>query len=58
MADRTAATPVARTESPSQASLGGADRRAPGAKKTYTEAEKTACSIEAMRNGETCEACQ
>ena len=28
------------------------------AKKTYTEAEKTACSIEAMRNGEACEACQ
>jgi ribonucleoside-diphosphate reductase alpha chain len=27
-------------------------------KKTYTAAEKTACSIEAMRNGETCEACQ
>jgi ribonucleoside-diphosphate reductase alpha chain len=27
-------------------------------KKTYTEAEKNACSIEAMRNGETCEACQ
>ena len=28
------------------------------AKKSYSEAEKTACSIEAMRNGETCEACQ
>ena len=27
-------------------------------KKTYTAAEKTACSIEAMRNGEICEACQ
>lgn len=27
-------------------------------KKTYTEAEKKACSIEAMKNGETCEACQ
>jgi ribonucleoside-diphosphate reductase alpha chain len=27
-------------------------------KRVYTEAEKTACSIEAMRNGETCEACQ
>jgi ribonucleoside-diphosphate reductase alpha chain len=26
--------------------------------KTYTEAEKNACSIEAMRNGGTCEACQ
>lgn len=29
-----------------------------GEKKTYTEAEKRACSIEAMRNGEECEACQ
>ena len=27
-------------------------------KKTYTAAEKTACSIEAMRNGGECEACQ
>ena len=27
-------------------------------KREYTDAEKTACSIEAMRNGETCEACQ
>ncbi len=27
-------------------------------KKTYTEEEKTACSLEAMRNGEECEACQ
>jgi ribonucleoside-diphosphate reductase alpha chain len=27
-------------------------------KKTFTEEEKTACSIEAMRNGEECEACQ
>lgn len=27
-------------------------------KKTYTEAEKNACSIEAMRRGEICEACQ
>jgi ribonucleoside-diphosphate reductase alpha chain len=27
-------------------------------KPTYTEAEKNACSIEAMRNGGTCEACQ
>jgi ribonucleoside-diphosphate reductase alpha chain len=27
-------------------------------KKTYTEEEKIACSIEAMRNGEECEACQ
>ncbi|MEN9841827.1 MAG: hypothetical protein RL376_1627, partial [Verrucomicrobiota bacterium] len=28
------------------------------AKKVYTAAEKTACSIEAMRNGGECEACQ
>lgn len=28
------------------------------AKRVYTEAEKKACSIEAMKNGETCEACQ
>lgn len=28
------------------------------AKKIYTEAEKKACSIEAMRRGEECEACQ
>ena len=27
-------------------------------KKTFTAAEKLACSIEAMRNGEECEACQ
>ena len=27
-------------------------------KKVYTEAEKNACSIDAMRNGGTCEACQ
>ena len=27
-------------------------------KKVYTEAEKNACSIEAMMNGGTCEACQ
>ena len=29
-----------------------------GEKKVYTEAEKLACSIEAMRRGEECEACQ
>jgi len=35
------------------------DRRAPEpAKREFTEAEKTACSIDAMRNGGTCEACQ
>jgi len=26
--------------------------------RVYTESEKLACSIEAMRNGEECEACQ
>jgi ribonucleoside-diphosphate reductase alpha chain len=31
---------------------------APIPKKVYSEAEKNACSIEAMRNGEACEACQ
>jgi ribonucleoside-diphosphate reductase alpha chain len=37
----------------------GAGSAAPMApKRQYTEAEKTACSIEAMRRGETCEACQ
>ncbi|MDA0723705.1 MAG: hypothetical protein O3B25_05505, partial [Verrucomicrobia bacterium] len=30
----------------------------PTAKKSYTEAEAKACSIEAMLNGEECEACQ
>ena len=30
----------------------------PAAPREFTEAEKTACSIEAMRNGGTCEACQ
>lgn len=29
-----------------------------GAKRTYTAEEKRACSIEAMKNGEICEACQ
>ena len=27
-------------------------------KKVYSAAEKNACSIEAMKNGEACEACQ
>ncbi len=33
-------------------------RPAAEAKREYTEAEKQTCSIEAMRNGGTCEACQ
>jgi ribonucleoside-diphosphate reductase alpha chain len=35
-----------------------ADAVTAAGKKVYTAAEKTACSIEAMRNGEACEACQ
>ena len=35
-----------------------ADAATAAAKKTYTAEEKTACSIEAMRNGGECEACQ
>ena len=31
---------------------------AAAAKREFSESEKTACSIEAMMNGETCEACQ
>ena len=36
------------------------DRKAaePAAKREFTEEEKASCSIEAMRNGGTCEACQ
>ncbi len=30
----------------------------PDSKRTYSPAEKLACSIEAMRNGGECEACQ
>ena len=34
------------------------ERRPSAEKKEFTEEEKTSCSIEAMRNGGTCEACQ
>ena len=34
------------------------DRRPAPAKREFSEEEKNACSIEAMRNGGTCEACQ
>ena len=34
--------------------IGGSDEP----KKEYTEAEKQACSLEALMNGEECEACQ
>jgi ribonucleoside-diphosphate reductase alpha chain len=36
----------------------GQTAAAPAAKKEYTEAEVKACSLEAMMNGEECEACQ
>ena len=36
----------------------GASASAPTEKKVYTAEEKRVCSIEAMKNGETCEACQ
>ena len=34
------------------------ERRSEPAKREFSESEKLACSIEAMRNGGTCEACQ
>ena len=37
--------------------MGGGGAAAPAAKQ-YTEAEKNACSIDAMLNGGECEACQ
>jgi ribonucleoside-diphosphate reductase alpha chain len=37
---------------------GVATTDAPTAKKEYSAEEKKACSIEAMMNGEECEACQ
>ena len=44
---------------PSLATSAGTVEKAPKAeKKEYTAEEKNACSIEAMRNGGTCEACQ
>jgi len=41
-----------------EAPVPGVVRAAMNARKTYTEAEKQACSIDAMMNGEECEACQ
>jgi ribonucleoside-diphosphate reductase alpha chain len=35
-----------------------ATRDTAAAKKTFTDEEKRVCSIEAMKNGEECEACQ
>ena len=43
---------------PGVGSIVPTDRSETPKKKEYTAAEKTACSIEAMRNGEICEACQ
>jgi ribonucleoside-diphosphate reductase alpha chain len=56
-------TSVAISDQPSavssmELSAEGREPGAGGATRTYTAAEKTACSIEAMRRGETCEACQ
>ncbi|MBL9215026.1 MAG: ribonucleoside-diphosphate reductase subunit alpha [Opitutaceae bacterium] len=51
------AAPSEPSTTPFDATKAAVGAAAP-AKKTYTEAEKKACSIEAMRNGETCEACQ
>ncbi|MCW5549668.1 MAG: ribonucleoside-diphosphate reductase subunit alpha, partial [Opitutaceae bacterium] len=48
---------VAGAEASSEAPREGGSEAAP-AKKVYSEAEKKACSIEAMRRGEECEACQ
>jgi ribonucleoside-diphosphate reductase alpha chain len=48
----TAPFPVVGTVAPN-----GPAPEAP-AKKTYTAEEKRVCSIEAMKNGEECEACQ
>jgi ribonucleoside-diphosphate reductase alpha chain len=45
-----------RTMNKSAIDSGNRERRAE--KPQFTEAEKMACSIEAMRNGGTCEACQ
>ncbi len=47
----------AETATRDAAGAGGAVS-APTEKKVYTQAEKNACSIEAMKNGEICEACQ
>ncbi len=46
--------PVGSESGPSPSAL----PLSPSAPRTYTAAEKTACSIEAMRNGGECEACQ
>jgi ribonucleoside-diphosphate reductase alpha chain len=47
-----------RTINKSSIDNAGRDRRPATEKPEFAEAEKAACSIEAMRNGGTCEACQ
>ncbi len=46
------------THSKEQVKADAAAAVAAAGKKTYTAEEKKACSIEAMRRGEECEACQ
>jgi ribonucleoside-diphosphate reductase alpha chain len=54
-----ASTPTAVPfSSPGAATLSEVERVSEPAQKTYTAEQKTACSIEAMKNGEACEACQ
>jgi ribonucleoside-diphosphate reductase alpha chain len=47
-----------RTLNKSTIDNAGRDRRPAAEKREFTDAEKQSCSIEAMRNGGTCEACQ
>ncbi len=46
------------THSVSAMAAGAAAATAEAGKKTYTAEEKRVCSIEAMKRGEECEACQ
>jgi ribonucleoside-diphosphate reductase alpha chain len=56
-AGTSASEPVAASVAPAVAAPAAAAEAA-GAKRTYTAEQKLACSIEAMRNGGECEACQ
>ncbi len=59
MASATAAPFASLDSNPPQASVPTPQASAaPAPKKTYTAEEKRVCSIEAMKNGEECEACQ
>ena len=51
-------SPLRRSEGTPTTRLAMAATASAAAKKVYSDAEKKACSIEAMRNGGTCEACQ